>query len=192
MLFTQSESITGRHIARLAGVSQAGAARALEHLADLGVVTRRSVGRAVLHELARENPLVQRIVTPVFEAERNLPVMPIARAEADPSVSARVNPHVRPHLAALEAACRRHRVIASALFGSATQVEQGVVPNDLDILVTFEPLEPRMKAQEYAALAAELESIMGMPVDVMVSTAVNNAYLADEIERSKVVLYEVA
>ncbi len=106
------------------------------------------------------------------------------------NIAARVNPRVRPYLAAIEDACRRHRVISAALFGSATQPTSDIIPNDLDILVTFAPLEPRMKAQEYAALSAELEAIMGMPVDVMVSTAIRNPCLSDEIERTKVVLYE--
>ncbi|MDO9557110.1 MAG: winged helix-turn-helix domain-containing protein [Coriobacteriia bacterium] len=72
LLATQTAPLTGREVADLAGLSPAGAARALEHLARLGVVTRRRVGRAITHVLERESLLVQSIVLPVMEAERAL------------------------------------------------------------------------------------------------------------------------
>jgi len=187
-----TEPLTGRQVARVSGLSHAGATRVLSRLHDAGLVTRRSVGRAMLHELAGGDPVVSQLVMPLFEAERDLLGTGVAQTSAAESNLERVNPHVRPHLAAIEDACRRHHVTSSALFGSATQSRDDVVPNDLDVLVTFAPLEPRMKAEEYAALSAELEAIMGMPVDVMVSTAIRNPVLAEEIERTKVVLYEAA
>lgn len=188
-----SGPLTGRQVAAAAGLSHAGATRVLSRLHDAGIVTRVEVGRAMLHQLDPTHPVVTDLVLPLFEAEQSLLGAVDAGDDAATSPAhARINPRVRPHLAAVEDACRRHHVVSSAVFGSATQGEASVVPNDLDVLVTFAPLEPRMKAQEYAALAAELEAIMGMPVDVMVSTAVRNPYLAQEIERTKVVLYEVA
>jgi len=183
--------LTGRQVAKLSGLSHAGAGRVLARLHDAGLVARAEVGRATLHELDRSQPVVAELLLPLFTAEQDLLKQPSPAPANDPT-AALVNARVRPHLAAVQDACRRHRVVSSALFGSATQTEAGVIPRDLDILVMFEPLEPRMKAQEYAALAAELEEIMGMPVDVMVSTAIRNPYLAEEIERTKVVLYEVA
>lgn len=185
-------SMTGRQIARSAGLSHAGATRILSRLTDAGLVIRREVGRANLHHLNRDDPVVERLVVPLFEAEERLAGVEVSSAPEKGSVAARVNPLIRPRLTAIEDACRRHHIAECALFGSATQAAEGVVPGDLDVLVTFAPLEPRMKAEEYAALAAELEAIMGMPVDVMVSTAVRNPYLAEEIERTKVVLYEAA
>lgn len=183
--------LTGRQIATLSALSHAGAGRVLARLHGAGLVRRADVGRATLHELDRGQPVVAQLLLPLFAAEQDILTRPSPGPTSDPTAS-RVNARVRPHLTAVQDACRRHHVVSSALFGSATQTETGVVPNDLDVLVTFEPLEPRMKAQEYAALTAELEEIMGMPVDVMVSTAIRNPLLAEEIERTKVVLYEVA
>jgi len=184
--------LTGRQVARAAGLSHAGATRILGRLHETGFVTRQAVGRAMLHELDRDTAAVRDLVLPLFQAERHVFGAP-AHERPEPSPDARcINPRIRPHLAEIEDACRRHHVIAGALFGSATQPDAHVVPNDLDVLVTFAPLEPKMKAEQYAALTAELEAIMGMPVDVMVSTAIRNPYLAGEIERTKVVLYEAA
>jgi predicted nucleotidyltransferase len=191
-LASASEPLTGRQVARVAGLSHAGATRVLSRLHDAGLVTRRSVGRAMLHQLVHDDPVVSRLVMPLFHAEQVLVGFDPSHVPMADAKRERVNPHVRPHVAAIEDACRRHHVTSSALFGSATQNRDDVVPNDLDVLVTFAPLEPRMKAEEYAALSAELEVIMGMPVDVMVSTAIRNPALAEEIERTKVVLYEAA
>jgi len=71
LLVGQDSPLTGRQVAELAHLSQPGAARALEHLAGLGVISRRRVGRAITHELDRENLLVQSIVLPAIRAERS-------------------------------------------------------------------------------------------------------------------------
>lgn len=191
-LVSADAPLTGRQVAGVAGLSHAGATRVLSRLHAAGLVARRPVGRAMLHQLQSDHPVVKDLVLPLFEAERHLLDEPARPARDSDAIAQRVNPRVRPRLAAIEDACRRHHVVAGALFGSATQLDNSVVPNDLDLLVTFAQLEPRMKAEEYAALTAELESIMGMSVDVMVSTAIRNPILAEEIERTKVVLYEAA
>ncbi|MDO8847077.1 MAG: nucleotidyltransferase domain-containing protein [Coriobacteriia bacterium] len=72
LLAAQTSDLTGRQIAELAGLSQPGAAGALNHLAGLGVVQRRRAGRAILHQLDRENLLVQSIVLPALAAEAHL------------------------------------------------------------------------------------------------------------------------
>ena len=70
--------LTGRQIALSAGLSPAGAARALDRFAELGVTKRQPVGRAVLHQLDCETELVSQIILPAIEAERR-----IAAARAD-------------------------------------------------------------------------------------------------------------
>lgn len=72
LLATQTSPLTGREVAELTGLSPGGAGRALEHFADLGVVARRRVGRAITHEFQRDNVLVQTIVLPALAAERAL------------------------------------------------------------------------------------------------------------------------
>jgi predicted nucleotidyltransferase/DNA-binding transcriptional ArsR family regulator len=64
--------LTGRQVAELAGLTQAGAARALDRLAALGVVARRRVGRAVTHALEPDSALVASIVLPALQGEAAL------------------------------------------------------------------------------------------------------------------------
>ena len=72
LLAEQSSELTGRQVAELVGMSQPGIAGTLQHLAGLGVVQRRRAGQAILHQLDRENLLVQTIVLPALAAEANL------------------------------------------------------------------------------------------------------------------------
>jgi predicted nucleotidyltransferase len=72
LLARSTAPLTGRQVAELTGLSQPGTARALEHFAELGVVSRRRVGRAILHELQRDSVLVGEMVAPVMDAERRL------------------------------------------------------------------------------------------------------------------------
>jgi hypothetical protein len=72
LLAGRTSPLTGRQVAELTGLSQAGAALALRHFAELGVVVQRRVGRAITNELQRDNVLVQTIVLPALEAERTL------------------------------------------------------------------------------------------------------------------------
>jgi predicted nucleotidyltransferase len=184
--------LTGRQVAIASGLSHAGAMRALDRFVRIGIVDRVPVGRALLHQLDRDHEFVTELALPLFESEAALVgIVALESASDDPRL-VRINARVRSKVSAIESTCRRHHVKRAALFGSATQVDDAVVPADLDILVTFEPLAPRVKAEHYAALSSELERIMGMPVDVMVSTAVRNPYLREELERTQVVLYEVA
>jgi predicted nucleotidyltransferase len=72
LLATQTSELTGRQVAELAGVSQPGTARILNHLAGFGVVQRRRAGQAILHQLDRDNLLVQTVVLPALAAEAHL------------------------------------------------------------------------------------------------------------------------
>ena len=72
VLVTAPGPLTGRQVAELAGLTQAGAARALDRLGALGVTSRQRVGRAVTHVLERENIAVRTIVLPAFEGESGL------------------------------------------------------------------------------------------------------------------------
>jgi len=102
-----------------------------------------------------------------------------------------LNPAVRAKVPAIIDACRRHGVLYAALIGSATQPDPAVVPADLDMLVTLDPT-PEGYARRYFDLVADLERLMGMPVDLIESGAVRNPHLMREFERTKVVLYEAA
>jgi predicted nucleotidyltransferase len=69
-LCTASGEHTGREIARAIGMGETPTNRALKALADTLVVLYRVVGRAHYYRLNEEHALVERVLRPLFAAER--------------------------------------------------------------------------------------------------------------------------
>jgi predicted nucleotidyltransferase len=178
-----------RELARRAGVGVSSVQREVEHLERLGILRseRRGSNRFFYAEV--DHPFYPELRALVLKGAL---VAPPARSEDVTGAEGRVNPRLRPLLPRVVDACRRHHVSRVALFGSATETDPEVEPRDADVLVTFEALPADARAGAYADLLVDLESIMGMPVDIVVSTSVRNPYLRDELDRTQVVLYEVA
>lgn len=89
-------------------------------------------------------------------------------------------------------AARRHRVQKLSLFGSAARPDFKPGESDIDFLVEFQPLAPAEYAREYFALQEELESLLGVRVDLVERAPIRNRVLIESIEQSKTVLYEAA
>lgn len=85
--------------------------------------------------------------------------------------------------------CRRYNVARLHAFGSALRDDFRPGESDIDLLVEFEPMDGYARAQAYFAMADELESLLGTRVDLVVSGAVRNRFIAENIERTKQVLY---
>ena len=91
---------------------------------------------------------------------------------------------------AIETACQRHGVARLHVFGSA--LRDDFLPetdSDVDLLVEFEPMEPYARVDAYFELLAELRKIFTIEVDLVVAGAVKNRYIAQDIERTKRMLY---
>jgi predicted nucleotidyltransferase len=151
LLAKQSSSLTGTQIAELTGLSQAGAARALDHFAGLGVIKQRRVGRAVLHELERDNLLVSEIVLPAVQAERTL------------------IDGVREELADVFGPV----ALSVVLFGSLVRGEAGP-GSDIDVLVVAENDAAALRADSIAdEIGPKFFRRYGMPLAVIVNTEAN-------------------
>lgn len=86
-------------------------------------------------------------------------------------------------------ACTRFGVIRLEVFGSALRDDFRSGSSDIDLLVEFKPLDPHELVDAYFNLLDELRAILGGEVDLVMSDAVKNRYIAAEIERTKQVLY---
>ncbi len=73
VLWKAPAPLTGRRVQQLAGVHNLTATQSLEDLENLGLVQRRSAGRAYLYALKRSHRLVRYWVAPIFKAEENAP-----------------------------------------------------------------------------------------------------------------------
>lgn len=189
LLSEPSRRLHLRELVRQSGVGSSSVQRELEHLERIGVIRSERAGSNRFF-LAAGHRLQPQLRALVLEAARTPVERPEANAPAD--VLARLNPAVRPKVPALVEACRRHHASRVALFGSSTQPEPDVTPQDLDVLVTFGEIPAGGSADAYFELLEELERIMGMPVDVVMTGAVRNPYFRAELEATQVVVYEAA
>src|SRR5438128_12173409 len=86
--------------------------------------------------------------------------------------------------------CRRFGVRRLELIGSAATDAFDPSRSDLDFLVDFQPeqeLGPWLR--HYFAFQAELASLFGRPVDLVLAAAVKNPHFQRELERTRTLLY---
>ena len=89
--------------------------------------------------------------------------------------------------------CAKHRVRRLALFGSgATERFDADKSSDLDFLVEFEPMSPRDHAQSYFGLMEDLQTVLGLPIDLVEVGASHNPYFQEAVRNTQVVLSEAA
>ncbi len=89
----------------------------------------------------------------------------------------------------VEAACRRRAVRRLELFGSAVRDDFDPASSDLDFLVEFDTARSLPALDQYFGLKEELETLFGLPVDLIMPRAVRNPYVRAEIERDRRLLY---
>lgn len=95
--------------------------------------------------------------------------------------------HNRDDIAAL---CRKHRVRALWVFGSAVTSGWNPETSDVDLLVDLGGYEPGV-VDRYLDLADDLEALLGRRVDlVSIGGLRHHSRLRDELDRTRVVLYE--
>lgn len=92
----------------------------------------------------------------------------------------------------IERLCEEYRVRRLAVFGSSAEGTPGAPPNDLDLVVEFEPMAPAEYADCYFGLMDELERIFECPVDLVEYSPIRNPYFRQAIETTQVVLYAAA
>ena len=90
----------------------------------------------------------------------------------------------------IEVLCRRYHVGQLSLFGSAATGEYTDGASDLDFLVDFQPPAFEDYANTYFGLLEALEQLFGVPVDLVVRSAISNQYFLQSVERTRAPLYE--
>jgi hypothetical protein len=75
------------------------------------------------------------------------------------------------------------------LFGSALTRRFNSAQSDLDMLVTFEEMEPGPYADAYFALKQGLEDLFGRAVDLVTAPTLENPYFRREVETHRKLLF---
>lgn len=99
-------------------------------------------------------------------------------------------PAVADRATEIDALCRRYHVEQLALFGSAATGEYDDEKSDLDFLVEFQPPAFDDYANAYFGLLEALEELFGVPIDLVVRSAIKNPYFLQSVELTRTPLYE--
>jgi uncharacterized protein len=86
--------------------------------------------------------------------------------------------------------CRRFAVARLEIFGSAASPHPPEPPNDFDFLVDFMPDPPIKALDAYFGLKESLEDLLGLPVDLVMPSALRNPYFRAQVERERQRIYE--
>ena len=90
---------------------------------------------------------------------------------------------------AIAALCARFGVVQLDVFGSALGDDFRPGESDVDLLVEFPAMEPYALAEAYFDMLDDLRELLGVEVDLVMTGAVKNRYIASDIERTKQPLY---
>jgi len=101
-------------------------------------------------------------------------------------------PIVQKKAGELAAICKKRGVRRMVLFGSAAQGAFDPATSDLDFLVEFQPASPAQHADNYFGLQEDLESLFGLPVELVEPAPIRNPYFRQAIEETQVLVYAAA
>lgn len=90
---------------------------------------------------------------------------------------------------AIAEACARFGVARLDAFGSALRDDFRLGESDVDLLVEFRPMDPFALVDAYFGLLDELRELLATDVDLVMSDAIKNRYIAANVERTKQALY---
>lgn len=85
--------------------------------------------------------------------------------------------------------CARYGVLRLDAFGSVLRDDFNPGESDLDLLVEFGPMEPYARVDAYFGMLEDLQSLLGVKIDLVMAGAVKNPYIASDIERTRRMLY---
>ena len=84
--------------------------------------------------------------------------------------------------------CTQHGVKYLFAFGSVC-TEQFDGTSDIDLLVSFEPMDYGTYADNYFSVAEKFEEIFCHPVDLITDKSLSNPYFIDTVNRTKTLIY---
>jgi uncharacterized protein len=100
-----------------------------------------------------------------------------------------IQPFITNKMDAISALCVQHSVKHLDLFGSSTTDSFNPKTSDLDSLVEFHKLPPAEHADAFFGLIEDLSKTFDLHVDLIEKQTINNSYLQQSIEQSRVNIY---
>lgn len=96
---------------------------------------------------------------------------------------------IAEHILPIEVLCRRYGACRLALFGSVLDDEFDAALSDIDLAVEFVEVDGMSPAHQYFDFKAQLELLLGRPVDLVELSAMPDSRLKRIIERTQLPIY---
>ncbi len=96
---------------------------------------------------------------------------------------------VKDHIETIGQLCKEHHVEKLYAFGSVL-TPSFTDTSDVDFLVDFKNEEIKKFVSNFFSLKDGLESLLGREVDLVESDTISNPYFKEELEETKLLLYE--
>ena len=84
--------------------------------------------------------------------------------------------------------CKKHHILSLFAFGSVL-TDKFNDESDIDLLVSFKPLEFGEYADNYFQAAESFEKIFGRKVDLVTEKSLHNPYFINSVNASKKMIY---
>ena len=89
----------------------------------------------------------------------------------------------------IKALCMTHNVKNLFAFGSIC-TDRFNNQSDIDLLISFNPMDFGDKADTYFELAEKFELLFHRPVDLITDKSLKNPYFIDSLNKTKILLYD--
>jgi len=96
---------------------------------------------------------------------------------------------IQKHRNEVATLCRRSGVRRLDAFGSAVRADFNPATSDLDFLVELDDMSPADYAQAYFSLKEGLETLFGLPVDLVTGSSLSNPYFRDRVAAERQNIY---
>ena len=88
----------------------------------------------------------------------------------------------------IQALCIAYNVKNLFAFGSVC-TSQSNDQSDIDLLISFNPMDFGEKADKYFELADKFEKLFHRPVDLVTEKSLSNPYFIDSLNKTKTLIY---
>jgi len=93
------------------------------------------------------------------------------------------------HVDQIRELCLKNQVKSLFAFGSVV-TERFSDASDIDLVVDIEEKDPFNYSDKYFDLKFKLIELLGRNIDLLEERAINNPYFKEELDRTKVIVYE--
>ena len=96
---------------------------------------------------------------------------------------------ISEHIDQIKSLCISHNVKLLYAFGSVCTIHFNE-NSDIDLLISFNPMDHTDYADTYFELAEEFENLFHRSVDLLTDKSIKNPYFIDNLNKTKTLLYE--